>query len=77
MIRSDAQQVLQVVLYNILYTGTQNPMKNQFATMVQSNVQPETLKMAAVIVVTLPILLVYPFLQKYFVKGVMVGSVKG
>lgn len=77
LIRPDDQQVLQVVLYNILYVGTQNPMKNQFATMVQSNVQPETLKMAAVIVVTLPILLVYPFLQKHFVKGVMVGSVKG
>lgn len=77
LIRSEDQQVLQVVLYNIIYTGTQNPMKNQFATMVQSNVQPETLRMAAVIVVTLPILLVYPFLQKHFVKGVTVGSVKG
>jgi putative aldouronate transport system permease protein len=37
----------------------------------------ETLKAATVMLVTLPILAVYPFLQKYFVKGVMIGSLKG
>ena len=38
---------------------------------------PELLKMGAIVVTILPIALVYPFLQKYFVKGVMVGSIKG
>ncbi|GGH77197.1 putative aldouronate transport system permease protein [Pullulanibacillus pueri] len=38
---------------------------------------PESLRMATLMVATLPILCVYPFLQKYFVKGVMIGSVKG
>lgn len=37
----------------------------------------QSLKMAIVVVSTLPILVVYPWLQKYFVKGVMLGSVKG
>jgi putative aldouronate transport system permease protein len=37
----------------------------------------ESIKYAAIIVSTLPILCVYPFLQKYFVKGVMIGAVKG
>lgn len=37
----------------------------------------EALRMATVVVCTLPILCIYPFIQKYFVKGVMVGSVKG
>lgn len=37
----------------------------------------ESLRMAAILVSILPILCVYPFVQKYFVKGVMVGSVKG
>lgn len=77
MIRPKNAQVLQVVLYNILFVGTQNPMKSQFALIAQSNVASETMRMAAVIAVTLPILLVYPFLQKHFVKGVMVGSIKG
>ena len=36
-----------------------------------------SVKMAAVMVGTLPILCVYPFLQKYFVKGMLTGSVKG
>ncbi|MBO9610271.1 MAG: carbohydrate ABC transporter permease [Paenibacillaceae bacterium] len=38
---------------------------------------PQSLKMAAVMIATVPIMLVYPFLQKHFAKGVMVGSVKG
>ena len=37
----------------------------------------ETIKFATIIVATLPILCVYPFIQKYFVKGIMVGAVKG
>ena len=42
------------------------------------NIPPaETVRMATIVVATLPILCVYPFLQKYFVKGMLVGSVKG
>lgn len=37
----------------------------------------ETYKAASIMVVTLPIVLIYPFLQKYFVKGAMIGSIKG
>ncbi len=37
----------------------------------------ETIKMAVIVVATIPILLVYPFLQKHFVKGAMLGSIKG
>ena len=38
---------------------------------------PEVLQAAAVMIVTIPIICIYPFLQKYFVKGVMIGAVKG
>ncbi|MFD0960437.1 carbohydrate ABC transporter permease [Paenibacillus chungangensis] len=41
------------------------------------NASPQAIQAAAIIVATIPIILVYPFLQKYFVKGVMLGSVKG
>ena len=37
----------------------------------------ESIKYATIMVATVPILLIYPFVQKYFVKGVMVGAVKG
>ena len=37
---------------------------------------PETLKMAAIVLTTIPIVMVYPFVQKYFVKGLLIGSVK-
>ena len=42
-------------------------------------VQPpeQSVKMAVIVVSTVPIMMVYPFLQKYFVKGVMVGALKG
>lgn len=44
---------------------------------VRPVIAPESFKAASIIVSTVPILCVYPFLQKYFVKGVMIGSIKG
>ena len=41
------------------------------------NVTPTSLKMTMTMIVTVPILLVYPFLQRYFIKGIMIGAVKG
>ncbi|WP_169081732.1 carbohydrate ABC transporter permease [Paenibacillus sp. PL91] len=46
-------------------------------SLILDTLPPETIKMAVVIVATLPIVIVYPFLQKYFVKGALLGSVKG
>jgi putative aldouronate transport system permease protein len=43
----------------------------------QLNVVPEAVQAASIVTATIPILCVYPFLQKYFVKGVLIGSVKG
>ncbi|GAB2719389.1 carbohydrate ABC transporter permease [Paenibacillus thermoaerophilus] len=43
----------------------------------EMNIQPLTIKMAVIVFATLPIMVVYPFLQKHFAKGVMLGSVKG
>lgn len=38
---------------------------------------PEVLQAASIMFVTIPIIIIYPFLQKYFVKGAMIGAVKG
>jgi putative aldouronate transport system permease protein len=46
-------------------------------TGLTSQTSPETVKAASVIVTTAPIICFYPFLQKYFVKGIFIGSVKG
>ena len=43
----------------------------------QVELAPATVKMATIVIATVPILIVYPFLQKHFVKGVMVGAIKG
>lgn len=42
-----------------------------------SQLTPETIKSAGVVIILVPMLVVYPFLQKYFVKGVMIGAIKG
>ncbi|MEK3721068.1 MULTISPECIES: carbohydrate ABC transporter permease [Paenibacillus] len=65
---------IQVMLQNMLLNANNTDLQADVLTVAPP---AETLKMAAVIVATVPILLVYPFLQKHFAKGAMVGSVKG
>jgi len=43
----------------------------------QPSMTPQTVMMATVVIATVPILVVYPFLQKHFVQGVMIGAIKG
>ncbi len=68
---------LQVMLREIIITATMNP--GDLAMMDPNFVEPpaQSVKMAVIVVSTVPIMCVYPFLQKYFVKGVMVGALKG
>lgn len=66
---------IQVLLRQMIIVGdTQNLDASASAEM---KLVPTTIKMAAIIVATVPILFVYPFLQKHFAKGVLLGSVKG
>lgn len=69
---------LQVVLQMLLIdssSSSSGEIANQMAGEVQ--IPTDTLKMAAVVIATVPILCIYPFLQKHFAKGVMIGSIKG
>lgn len=56
-------------------TGVANPVAQMLTAEARSH--PFTLRMSAVIITILPILAVYPFMQKHFVKGLALGSVKG
>ncbi len=66
---------IQLLLYNILQNTTSVEIATQEG--FSSPGVGETLKMATVMFATVPILLVYPWLQRYFVTGVTIGAVKG
>lgn len=68
---------LQYQLYNIINTA--NALRNSVAgdNVTITNLPSNTLKMASAVIATGPILMLYPFVQKYFVSGITVGAVKG
>ena len=75
-LRDAIKYPIQVILRSILVANsdilnsaaTEKDQINQFA---------ESIKYAAIVITTVPVLFIYPFLQRYFVKGVMIGAVKG
>lgn len=75
-IRERHMYPLQVILREILISNSTESMMSTVAGGDQYAMS-ENIKYATIIVATLPILAVYPFIQKYFVKGVMIGAVKG
>lgn len=75
-LRDQSLQPLQLVLRNILLQNQVSSMGDVDSVLEQQKAA-ELIKYGLIIVSTLPVLVVYPFLQKYFAKGVMVGSVKG
>lgn len=78
---NDQLYPLQLMLRGILdqTLGVTNPETLAEMSRSQQNQLPPTeiLQMAAIVVTILPIVLVYPFLQKYFVQGILIGSIKG
>jgi len=69
-ITDQTKQPLQVLLYSIL-------KGSEAVDSVDYTAPTETLKMAAVVLTALPIVIVYPFIQKYFTQGMLVGAIKG
>ncbi|GHT61380.1 protein LplC [Spirochaetia bacterium] len=72
-----AKWALQAVLRFMLTQTNQAMAQAGVIVNATSNVTAGTIKSASVVVATVPILIIYPFLQKYFVKGVLIGGVKG
>lgn len=74
---SEDKYPLQYMLYSLMQkTQAMSQIASQ-ASISMADMPSNSLKLAMAVVATGPIILVYPFVQKYFVKGVTVGSVKG
>lgn len=76
-IRSASKEPLQIVLRKILILSDVGVEMMDAEEAMRRLTESELMKYALIIVSTLPILMVYPFVQKHFVQGVMIGSVKG
>ena len=75
-ITAESLKMIQYKLYQLVASATEA----QTATLseaIEVTSTPEVLQSACIMFATLPIICIYPFLQKYFVKGVMIGAVKG
>jgi len=84
LVQNPRLRTLQLVLYNYLNEANNIAMQikneNALEAGIRTNkitITPQAIKMTITMVVTLPIIFVYPFMQKYFVKGIMMGAIKG
>jgi len=82
-VRNSALYPLQLILRNILITNEMafnallEETNEDFSTALWRTFIAESMKYALVFIASFPMLCAYPFVQKYFVKGVMIGSIKG
>lgn len=70
---------LQIILYRLLVQATamQKILEQQRLSEKMRTLQPQTVRAATTIVVTVPIIFIYPFFQRYFISGITIGAVKG
>lgn len=76
-IHSQDKLPLQTMLYKIIAENSMSFMQQQAMAQFGARLPSNSIKFASMMVATLPILLVYPFIQRYLVKGVMIGAIKG
>ena len=76
-IKDDGLKPLQLIVRNILITNQSIAGTGDGLAVQEARRLSELMKYAVIIVTTVPIMCVYPFVQKYFSKGVMIGAIKG
>ena len=76
-LKSADLQPLQLVLRSILILNATTSGSMDAATMVERQQMADLLKYALIVVGSLPVLMIYPFAQRYFVRGMLIGSIKG
>ena len=76
-LNNDDLYPLQIILRNILLIGQTEQMGSNSVGMADKIKMAEAIKYSVIVVSSVPVLIIYPFVQKHFVKGVMIGAVKG
>jgi putative aldouronate transport system permease protein len=76
-LRDSALHPIQLVLYNLVILSDSNTTNLENVVRNGYRLSPKNLQAAAIFIAVLPILFIYPFAQKYFTKGFLVGSLKG
>jgi len=76
-LKSADLQPLQLVLRSILILNTTTSGSMDASAMVERQQLAELLKYSLIVVGSVPVLLIYPFAQRYFVSGMLIGSIKG
>jgi putative aldouronate transport system permease protein len=77
-LKSMSMYPLQLVLRNILIQNSVSPeMVSDLTSVAEQQRIAEQIKYGAIVVASVPLLIIYPFLQKYFIKGIMIGAIKG
>jgi putative aldouronate transport system permease protein len=74
LLRDDNKMPLQVLLKNMVVEMSESALGDNAGN---TNMSKETLVYSTMVIAMVPMLILYPFIQKYFVKGVMIGGVKG
>jgi putative aldouronate transport system permease protein len=67
-------EMMKLLASAYVQSGTSDPNLRQYAA---ETVTPNSLRAAITVIAALPVIFIYPFLQKYFVKGLYLGSIKG
>ena len=83
-LRQQSQWPLQLILRNIIVYSQEMLLQSNIADTIydgtgkeETMLLLESMKYAVIIVATLPVMCLYPFIQRYFIKGIMIGSIKG
>lgn len=76
-ISNEKLRPIQTILYKIVAENAASFIQQNAMSSLGKRISPDSIKFATMVIATVPIVCVYPFLQRFFAKGLMIGSIKG